>query len=122
MTHVTPGASTQRVLHARARKDFLGTGSYPSYASSGASCSQNDRDQALEPDGYRLRSRLLNRDLWLVRDKVVADELLGEIEQAGETLPVITYSEIPILCTYRSAKSMNLVLDAIGILGARLIQ
>ena len=74
------------------------------------------KEQAFEPTdigAVKLWSHLVGRDLWLARDQQVAAELVAEMEQTGERLPVVLLDEVEPLCR-KSPAMIRAVLDALA--------
>ena len=59
-----------------------------------------------ETTAYRLYSKLLERDLWLCRDRRAAVELLAEFPGT----PVLTFAEVPLL-KGKSKDALRAILD-----------
>ena len=74
--------------------------------------------ERLEPVAWRLHSRLLNRELWLVRDERTADDLAAEFPG----VPVLRLDEVPILCGKPPELVRAIVETKAQFPGARLVE
>ena len=77
---------------------------------------------ATDLGAVKLRSNRFGRELWLARNERVAAELAAEMEQSGERLPVLLFSEVEALCR-KSPAMIRATLDAMTELpGSRLLK
>ena len=72
-------------------------------------------ERASDPTGIgavKLRSHRFGRDLWLARDERVVADLINELEQTGEKLPILLFAECEAL-RGKSPAMIRATLDAL---------